>query len=1011
MMSSIIKLIVALSYKTLTAMLGQIYYHLNKIFNILITAKWLNKNWNGRNERTEKLEWKDFNFSFDKYQLYIPYNNTSLPLTDEGCKEIIEQLFNILMKNDRFRITESYKYVGLHILTESGRVGMYNSLHPSIIINRNTKFEDYWKSVGQDIMDELIDVDVTGAITFVFSIGNLTVPSGKKLEITNGIGKIVSEQRTIIPFNRIELKRNFTNKRSIHTSAVLNQESYEIELLKQKGVIVDVDDLEGLKRQRERHERRLEQDKNFAPQLKQLMINKFPTEFEMISKMNPTLDLEEIFMLCLHYHFEKGLIEIINSGYDPKIGKYVFEMYANHRFNSIKEDLKALFYTLTTNEAFEEVCDNKLVLLQAWLDSDKIYTIHHAVLINKFTTFEDYWNEVMKEAIKWDDLYDEDALRFDFIVINIDEEIKLNPQLNIISDITKATAEHGLIIRRKHPLQGKRPGRKSKRELIPIKLGKRNISSIKPIPVTKFKANFSVMDIETVNIDNIQVPICITFCSEIANRIFMIDPLLYTNQGLKKASDQMWKNFFDYLSNPAMRSHVKTIFTHNLGGFDGYFIYSALLKYFDDSNKYDLIIDDKNKIISIQLNLDDKFTISFKDSFRIFPVSLDNLCKSFGVKGKLMKYDSRYQYIDFLFTNLVIDFKEYALQDSRALFNALKEAQNLYFNNFGVDITSIHSTSSLSLKVLRTKFLKEDITILNSLHDEFVRPAYLGGATDYYKEYATKVHCYDINSLYPYAMLNDLPNTPIKKYKNMEGINLDDFFGYAIAEIETPNNIDDNWIPLLPYKDIENGRTIHPVGRWKGTYFSEELKAAVNLGYKVKPIEGLEFSKFRPFDDYIDHFYQLKKNSEGGTRFIAKMQLNQLYGIFGRRQELLKAVSIDKIAPYAHLEIKSMIDVCGKNSTLLLKVTPTIIQEMLANGLTDQKFNNQVKSNVAIAAAVTSYARIVMHRYKLYCGIHLCYSDTDSIFTDKPIDSKFVGPEIGQLKLEAVYKEAVFIAP
>jgi len=43
--------------------------------------------------------------------------------------------------------------------------------------------------------------------------------------------------------------------------------------------------------------------------------------------------------------------------------------------------------------------------------------------------------------------------------------------------------------------------------------------------------------------------------------------------------------------------------------------------------------------------------------------------------------------------------------------------------------------------------------------------------------------------------------------------------------------------------------------------------------------------------------------------------------------------------------------------------------------------------------------------YKLY------YTDTDSIYIDKPLDSKFIGSELGQLKLENVFNEATFLAP
>jgi len=57
----------------------------------------------------------------------------------------------------------------------------------------------------------------------------------------------------------------------------------------------------------------------------------------------------------------------------------------------------------------------------------------------------------------------------------------------------------------------------------------------------------------------------------------------------------------------------------------------------------------------------------------------------------------------------------------------------------------------------------------------------------------------------------------------------------------------------------------------------------INLNfYKVLNLVRLDL-----FNDYVNHFYEQKRNSVGPERFIAKMHLNQLYGIFGRKHDLL----------------------------------------------------------------------------------------------------------------------------
>lgn len=57
-----------------------------------------------------------------------------------------------------------------------------------------------------------------------------------------------------------------------------------------------------------------------------------------------------------------------------------------------------------------------------------------------------------------------------------------------------------------------------------------------------------------------------------------------------------------------------------------------------------------------------------------------------------------------------------------------------------------------------------------------------------------------------------------------------------------------------------------------------------------------------------------------------------------------------------------------------------------------------VKNNVAIASAITAYARIHMMKYKL--DPSCVYSDTDSVFTKDTLGLIEEGKEIGKFKDE-----------
>ena len=95
-------------------------------------------------------------------------------------------------------------------------------------------------------------------------------------------------------------------------------------------------------------------------------------------------------------------------------------------------------------------------------------------------------------------------------------------------------------------------------------------------------------------------------------------------------------------------------------------------------------------------------------------------------------------------------------------------------------------------------------------------------------------------------MTKPMPYQIIKHYKNMDNINLDDFFGFCLVEVYCPIYLTR---PLLPYK--HKGKTIFPRGSWTGVYFSEELKAVKHLGYKFKLISAYEFSKIDLFSKYV----------------------------------------------------------------------------------------------------------------------------------------------------------------
>jgi DNA polymerase family B len=681
-------------------------------------------------------------------------------------------------------------------------------------------------------------------------------------------------------------------------------------------------------------------------------------------------------------------LKLLNKEYDNK-SKCTILTFENNKLLDHKNLFSALFTGLIHQSEFKKI--GKKIMIVSILSENKTFFIHKNIIIDENTTIFNYLDKI-KHYIQT--FYESGYPLTGFQILqiklwNYDPKTilkgKKNNQANLLHQFKRSF--HYSCVNNKDT----------------------NLNTIKPlkIPQSVHKMSITTIDIETIEFNNIQIPVAISFAYNINEKIFTIFKLIDYNLLLKdsdKAIKLLWLNFIDELNELKLNKHV--VFSHNLGSFDGYFIFKGLLELPKiDVSKVNSIIDDLHRFISIDIIWKDSKFI-FKDSLRIFPVSLKELCSLFGVEGKLHNYNPLFNKIS-LFDGknrkLLNQFIEYAKQDSISLLKALMEAQNLYVNEHKIDIASIWSTSTLSFKIFRQKFLEINIPILTNYLDKIIRLAYIGGSTDYFYKYGEHLKHYDVNSLYPKAMCNPMP---IEFLGESDGfsVKLEDIFGFVEARITAPSDL---LIPLLPFK-LDN-QTVHPLGSWIGVYFSEELKTVVKYGYKVELIKVYNFSKVNIFNDYINFFYNIKKNSVGPLRFIAKMHLNQLYGYFGRRLNLIETKNVytnELVNYYGSYTIFSEIKINENISTILMSsnLDYNLINEIKDNTNLELLSNfRKVKSNVAIAAAVTSYARIEMIELKMLLiklGIKLYYTDTDSIFVDKIIPDYLIGNDLGQLKDE-----------
>jgi len=506
------------------------------------------------------------------------------------------------------------------------------------------------------------------------------------------------------------------------------------------------------------------------------------------------------------------------------------------------------------------------------------------------------------------------------------------------------------------------------------------------------------------------------------------------NFNLIKASTSLLNSFFKDIFELSTYNNFNLVYFHNLGKFDGIF----LINYFIKSKDLKMeIITRENTIYEIIFTDKTDKKIKIRDSFLLFPSSLDKMAKTFCEEGKVAyeKHDAILaDYSNFKFKETLI---KYCSHDTLILAKSFIKYRQMVFENFQIDILSCMTLSSLAFKIFRSKYYSQSIIQQSHGHmDLFIRKSYRGGVVDVYKPKIENGYYYDVNSLYPYIMSNSHMPVGIGKFGNAkfdDNFDINNFFGFIHVKVKAPNSL---YIPFLTTNDSKYG-LISPLGEWKDIYFSEEIKYALTLGYNFEYFEYYQFDKKIIFDKYVKDIYaqRLLYKERGDLSSILKLLLNSLYGRFGMSNSIYKNIllktpdetnylhklnliyNVQKVNEFENNDIKMNLirfNEVPDISHIKKLYSYNLIDDSLYDELLKSSSNKIDNLNVAvhISSAITAYSRIYMHKIKHKYAKNLYYSDTDSLVLDIKLEDQLISAtELGLLKLEYKIVSGLFIAP
>ena len=359
-----------------------------------------------------------------------------------------------------------------------------------------------------------------------------------------------------------------------------------------------------------------------------------------------------------------------------------------------------------------------------------------------------------------------------------------------------------------------------------------------------------------------------------------------------------------------------------------------------------------------------------------------------------------------------------------------------WFNVFAFTLDLAGTTPGLtaamaSNRAYRKGFFNPEYKVQGSQGIEYVneheQAAYHGGRTDtFYKgmPQSDVVLKYDINSLYPFCMLGNIPVRYSQRGNDRALLRAirgeyEDLVAMADVTLNIPPTSRYGFLGLEGVK--HNGQLTFPVGRFRVTAWQPILEIAQQQGY-IEAIHNVWLYDAVPmFNDYVNELFQRrleykeKKNKAWDT--LTKLMMNSLYGKFGQRENPEWA-EVDKDSDEYDVMIEPHSEMARTSN--IYDDTPTEywqIGKTLLKVIPDGNALLARQSICSIAGYITAKGRAVLWQglaSVIDSGGTLYMADTDSIITDVSLPPEMVDPiELGKYKLEDSVPgiECYFTAP
>lgn len=365
--------------------------------------------------------------------------------------------------------------------------------------------------------------------------------------------------------------------------------------------------------------------------------------------------------------------------------------------------------------------------------------------------------------------------------------------------------------------------------------------------------------------------------------------------GLADVSDVPWFKHGNSLPSfiNMLASFDSYVYFHNLA-FDMYFILNWLLNNgFEHTtgkvrrNTFSTLIDRMGKAYTIDVMWNTGRKTQFRDSLKRIPMPVRDIATTFGLP--IMKGEIDYHTYREPGHNLTGEEVEYLKNDVHIVAMALDIQKREGMTKLTVGSDALHSYKTLG----QGDWFRQRFPLLDRDWDAEIRKAYRGGFTYADPRFQGRIlgegNVYDVNSLYPSVMQQKpIPwgvpqrfNTLAEAEDNMRP---DDF---CVTNIVFGATLKPDRIPCIQvkgssmYQATEYQSVIEPgTDMWACNVDLQLWREQYDMDIEVAGVTYVFRTETGLFNDYIERWGEIKRNSFGGRRAIAKLFLRPSPTVF-----------------------------------------------------------------------------------------------------------------------------------